>query len=211
MLILSPDLILSLNSHLPGCWMSCIMKQSTWIQAVFNSFFSFCWNKVYSVMALSYSAYAIVTLSDHLPCVSGWVCDSALWQQTLVYSSWSVWDAATLGASISSALYIFLMLSLKMTWMRCLNSRWQWKPWSSTTEMSWLSRVINSVAFSGIFSAMSLFHGQVFYMPYQFFCIKCSSFVTPPHSGCTADVTCCCWTNLKYFHSADIWSTDLPE
>ena len=37
-------------------------------------------------MALSYSAYAIATLAYHLPCVSRWVYDAALWQQSLVYS-----------------------------------------------------------------------------------------------------------------------------
>ena len=39
-------------------------------------------------------------------------------------------------------------------------ARCNWrKPWSSTTEMSWLSRVVNSVAFSDIFLAMSLSRG----------------------------------------------------
>ena len=32
-------------------------------------------------MALSYFAYAIATLAYHLPCVSRWVCDPAMWQQ----------------------------------------------------------------------------------------------------------------------------------
>ena len=41
---------------------------------------------LYFHMALSYSAYAIATLAYHLPCVSRWVCDAALWQQTLVCS-----------------------------------------------------------------------------------------------------------------------------
>ena len=31
------------------------------------------------------------------------------------------------------------------------NSRWRRKPWSSTTEMSWLSRAMNSFTFSVIF------------------------------------------------------------
>ena len=37
-------------------------------------------------MAPSYSAYAIAPLAYHLPCISRWVYDAALWQQTLVYS-----------------------------------------------------------------------------------------------------------------------------
>ena len=39
------------------------------------------------------SAYAIPTLASTI-LVSRWVCDAALWQQTLLFSSWSVWDAA---------------------------------------------------------------------------------------------------------------------
>ena len=40
---------------------------------------------------------------------------------------------------------------------RC--NRWRMKPWSSTTEMSWLSRAINSVTFSVLFLAISLSRG----------------------------------------------------
>ena len=145
-------------------------------------------------IALSYSAYATAILAYHLPCVSKWVCDAALWQQTHEYSQ----RLATLGTFISStAIFHILTLSRKMTWRRCLsishpfrispiarftcsamrpmkvvrilesginvmwyrdgrayqgfkNSRWRRKPWSSTTKMSWLSRVINLMTFSVI-------------------------------------------------------------
>ena len=46
-------------------------------------------------MALYYSAYAIATYAYHLPGISRWVYDAALWQQTVVYSQLKcVWDAA---------------------------------------------------------------------------------------------------------------------
>ena len=41
---------------------------------------------IYFHITLSYSAYASATLTCHLPYVSRWVCDAALWQQTLMYS-----------------------------------------------------------------------------------------------------------------------------
>ena len=72
---------------------------------------------LYFHMALSYSAYATATLAYHLRCVIRWVCDAALWQQTLVYSQLKCGSVTkmqpTLGSSISSiAFYIFLTLSL---------------------------------------------------------------------------------------------------
>ena len=124
----------------------------------------------------------------------------------------------TLGTSISSiAFYIFLMLSCKMTWMRCLsishvfsissvacftccavwdpwnycayrhivtrkrkkynimprlkgtpviqNSRWRRKPWTSTTEMSWLSRVIHLFTLCNIFGHVAV--SRMFLCPFE--------------------------------------------
>ena len=91
-------------------------------------------------MALSYSAYAIATLACHFPCVSRWVCDAVLWQQNLVYSQLKcVRDVAH--AWYLHIIHCFFHIPYR---------RWR-KPWSSTTEMSWLSRAINLVAFPVIF------------------------------------------------------------
>ena len=50
-----------------------------------NRFFMLLKQSIYFHMALSYSAcYYNIGLNP--PCVSRWVCDAALWQQTLVYS-----------------------------------------------------------------------------------------------------------------------------
>ena len=57
----------------------------------------------------------------HLPCVSRWVCDAALWQQTLVTAD-EVWETQlTLGTISSFAFFIFFTLSHKMTWTHCLS------------------------------------------------------------------------------------------
>ena len=76
-------------------------------------FFILLEKSIYFHMALSYSAYAIPTLADHLPCVSRWVCDS----RPSCTGSWSVWDAAHAWYHC----FLFLMLSCKMTWTRCLS------------------------------------------------------------------------------------------
>ena len=81
-------------------------------------FFILLKQSIYFHMALSYST-CYFNIGLHLPCVSRWVCDS----RPSCTASWSVCETQlTLGTSISStAFYIFLTLSHKMTWTRCLS------------------------------------------------------------------------------------------
>ena len=60
---------------------------------------------------LSYSSFLFCicypNIVLHLPCVSRWVCDAALWQQTLVTAA-EVWETQlTLGASTSSTAFTY--------------------------------------------------------------------------------------------------------
>ena len=101
------------------------------VYAFINSVF--CWNKE----ILSYSSFLCYSsIGLHLPCVSRWVCDAALWQQTLVYSSCSVWDAATLGASISSTAFTY-SLCCHVKWRGCVACLYHAFSISSTACFTW--------------------------------------------------------------------------
>ena len=123
-------------------------------------------------MAFSNSAYAIVTLVYHLPCVSIWVCDAALWQQ------------CTASSGIK-------------------NSRWQRKPRSSTAEMSWLSRVINLITFSVIFYCTKwvVLNAALLLPPGKILILQMLQ----------VTIGLLLFSNLSYFHTADILSKGLPE
>ena len=120
---------------------------------------------LYFHMALSYSAYAIATLAYHLPCVSRWVCDAALWQQTLMCSQLKCVRQLTLGTSISCiAFYKFLTLSREITFL----------PFESIHEC-----LFASVSLPVLLEWTRIFWEFVFYKPYKPSSIKCSSAKRP--------------------------------
>ena len=91
----------------------------------------FCWNKVYTHVTLSYSTNVIyiATLAYYLPCVSRWVCEAALWQQTLMYSQLCVLDAAH-----AWYLHIIHCFFHDVTWHDmtsvCFTCSAVWVPWN---------------------------------------------------------------------------------
>ena len=155
-------------------------------------FFILLKQSIFFLMAPSYSAYAITTLAYHFLCVSRWVYDVSLWQQTLVYNQlkcgsvvppchpllfsyslrchvkWHWHVACLLHCSASSRMAVLhallyethetsahtdmLLRESGINPMYCRdnreyrgfkNYRWWRKPWSSTVEISWLSRAMN--------------------------------------------------------------------
>ena len=127
-------------------------------------------------------------ITYHLPCVSRWVCDAALWWQTLMYSPHLVPPYHPLPFSYSLQCHIkwrgpiaflfpmcsaspllpvshALLYETHKTSVQTKNSRWWRKPWPSTKEVIWLSRATNSMTFSIIFLAMSLSWGYLKILP----------------------------------------------
>ena len=83
------------------------------------------------------------------------------------------------------------------------NSRWQRKPRSSTAEMSWLSRVINLITFSVIFYCTKwvVLNAALLLPPGKILILQMLQ----------VTIGLLLFSNLSYFHTADILSKGLPE